>query len=239
MGAARLSLTSSFFLSCYLLCSTLPTIENTKSLWFRNRTKDVASFVDLEIFTYTEAWRAVCSPMLVGSAICAFSHWGMGVWLGQSSCEEAEVNRLSSGYGTLVIAPVPAGSLPGKWTCALCFVSLSSGFAPCVGAWLFSICIASPTLDSVWFGFPLVLVGDVRRLETVLESIQKNIHSSSHIFKLAQDAFKIATLMDSLPDITLLKVSLELGLQVLLVLPGAPPVCWTLWQHHLWELWSL
>ncbi|KAL7989016.1 hypothetical protein Chor_007935 [Crotalus horridus] len=58
--------------------------------------------------------------------------------------------------------------------------------------------------------------GDVRRLETVLESIQKNIHSSSHIFKLAQDAFKIATLMDSLPDITLLKVSLELGLQITL-----------------------
>ncbi|KAJ8260841.1 hypothetical protein COCON_G00165640 [Conger conger] len=57
--------------------------------------------------------------------------------------------------------------------------------------------------------------GDGRRLETVLESIQKNIHSSSHIFKLAQDAFKIATLMDSLPDITLLKVSLELGLQVM------------------------
>ncbi|OPJ87100.1 hypothetical protein AV530_015463 [Patagioenas fasciata monilis] len=57
--------------------------------------------------------------------------------------------------------------------------------------------------------------GDVHRLETVLESIQKNIHSSSHIFKLAQDAFKIATLMDSLPDITLLKVSLELGLQVM------------------------
>ncbi|XP_067114541.1 LOW QUALITY PROTEIN: zinc finger SWIM domain-containing protein 6 [Osmerus mordax] len=57
--------------------------------------------------------------------------------------------------------------------------------------------------------------GDGRKLETVLESIQRNIHSSSHIFKLAQDAFKIATLMDSLPDITLLKVSLELGLQVM------------------------
>ncbi|KAK2818641.1 hypothetical protein Q5P01_024202 [Channa striata] len=57
--------------------------------------------------------------------------------------------------------------------------------------------------------------GDAHRLPTVLESIQKNIHSSSHIFKLAQDAFKIATLMDSLPDITLLKVSLELGLQVM------------------------
>lgn len=60
----------------------------------------------------------------------------------------------------------------------------------------------------------VVLSGDARKLETVLESIQKNIHSASHIFKLAQDAFKIATLMDSLPDITLLKVSLELGLQV-------------------------
>ncbi|CAK6955983.1 zinc finger SWIM domain-containing protein 6 [Scomber scombrus] len=57
--------------------------------------------------------------------------------------------------------------------------------------------------------------GDARKLEVVLESIQKNIHSSSHIFKLAQDAFKIATLMDSLLDITLLKVSLELGLQVM------------------------
>ncbi|XP_075885784.1 zinc finger SWIM domain-containing protein 6-like [Nelusetta ayraudi] len=57
--------------------------------------------------------------------------------------------------------------------------------------------------------------GNARWLETVLESIQKNIHSASHIFKLAQDAFKIATLMDSLPDLTLLKVSLELGLQVM------------------------
>lgn len=66
---------------------------------------------------------------------------------------------------------------------------------------------------TIWVFYVLCL-GDSRRLETVLESIQKNIHSSSHIFKLAQDAFKIATLMDSLPDITLLKVSLELGLQV-------------------------
>lgn len=68
--------------------------------------------------------------------------------------------------------------------------------------------------DGVLWMFFTYFAGDVRRLETVLESIQKNIHSSSHIFKLAQDAFKIATLMDSLPDITLLKVSLELGLQV-------------------------
>lgn len=53
------------------------------------------------------------------------------------------------------------------------------------------------------------------RLRTVLEAIQKNIHSSSLIFKLAQDAFKIATPADSQPDMTLLNVALELGLQVL------------------------
>uniref|UniRef100_A0A7N8XIW5 Zinc finger, SWIM-type containing 5 n=1 Tax=Mastacembelus armatus TaxID=205130 RepID=A0A7N8XIW5_9TELE len=57
--------------------------------------------------------------------------------------------------------------------------------------------------------------GDMLRLRTVLEAIQKNIHSSSLIFKLAQDAFKIATPADSPPDITLLNVALELGLQVM------------------------
>lgn len=51
----------------------------------------------------------------------------------------------------------------------------------------------------------------------MLEAIQKNIHSSSLIFKLAQDAFKIATPADNPPDITLLNVALELGLQVLCV----------------------
>lgn len=56
--------------------------------------------------------------------------------------------------------------------------------------------------------------GDMLRLRTVLEVIQKNIHSSSLIFKLAQDAFKIATPADNPPDITLLNVALELGLQV-------------------------
>lgn len=138
-------------------------------------------------------------------------------------------------------------------SCTFCSVS----FVICV--WLFFIYVASPTFDSVWFAFPLFVAGDVRRLETVLESIQKNIHSSSHIFKLAQDAFKIATLMDSLPDITLLKVSLELGLQVLGLL-GAPKTaanslvglcsfsCLRLFRAQVWrafrqhclpELWSL
>ncbi|ETE72040.1 Zinc finger SWIM domain-containing protein 5, partial [Ophiophagus hannah] len=57
--------------------------------------------------------------------------------------------------------------------------------------------------------------GDMLRLRTVLEAIQKNIHSSSLIFKLAQDAFKIATPADSNADTTLLNVALELGLQVM------------------------
>ncbi|KAJ3594954.1 hypothetical protein NHX12_004259, partial [Muraenolepis orangiensis] len=56
---------------------------------------------------------------------------------------------------------------------------------------------------------------DMLRLRTVLEAVQKNIHSSSLIFKLAQDAFKIATPADHPPDITLLNVALELGLQVM------------------------
>ncbi|XP_029474705.1 zinc finger SWIM domain-containing protein 5 [Rhinatrema bivittatum] len=57
--------------------------------------------------------------------------------------------------------------------------------------------------------------GDMLRLRTVLEAIQKHIHSSSLIFKLAQDAFKIATHADNNSDTTLLNVALELGLQVM------------------------
>lgn len=95
------------------------------------------------------------------------------------------------------------------------FCFFFSPLCVCMVVWFLFVCLfVLLCFDLVWFGFPLFIAGDVRRLETVLESIQKNIHSSSHIFKLAQDAFKIATLMDSLPDITLLKVSLELGLQV-------------------------
>ncbi|XP_034048859.1 zinc finger SWIM domain-containing protein 6 [Thalassophryne amazonica] len=57
--------------------------------------------------------------------------------------------------------------------------------------------------------------GSSAKLNMVLDSIQKNIHSSSYIFKLAQDAFKIATLVENLPDMSMLKVSLELGLQLM------------------------
>ena len=52
------------------------------------------------------------------------------------------------------------------------------------------------------------------RLRTVLDSAQCNIHSSSQLFKLAQDAFKIATPTDAPRHVPLLNAALELGLQV-------------------------
>jgi hypothetical protein len=60
----------------------------------------------------------------------------------------------------------------------------------------------------------LDLAGDISRLRTVLESAQRNIHSSSHLFKLAQDAFRFATPQDGPRHPTLLNVAFELGLQV-------------------------
>lgn len=52
------------------------------------------------------------------------------------------------------------------------------------------------------------------RLRTVLESSQRHIHSSSHLFKLAQDAFRFATPENGPRHQTLLSVAFELGLQV-------------------------
>ncbi|XP_043913584.1 zinc finger SWIM domain-containing protein 4 [Protopterus annectens] len=57
--------------------------------------------------------------------------------------------------------------------------------------------------------------GDTKWLRTVLSSIQQNIHSPALLFKLAQDACKTATPPNCAPDVTLLNVSLELGLQVM------------------------
>lgn len=72
------------------------------------------------------------------------------------------------------------------------------------------------------------------RLRTVLEAIQKNIHSSSLIFKLAQDAFKIATPADSPPDITLLNVALELGLQVCVCFEEEAVIA-TVWPQEVYR----
>ncbi|KAF2349650.1 hypothetical protein FHG87_019593 [Trinorchestia longiramus] len=55
---------------------------------------------------------------------------------------------------------------------------------------------------------------DVLRLRAALDSALRNIHSSAHLFKLAQDAFRIATPQDGVRNTLLLNAALELGLQV-------------------------
>ncbi|KAL4235965.1 Zinc finger SWIM domain-containing protein 6 [Mactra antiquata] len=57
--------------------------------------------------------------------------------------------------------------------------------------------------------------GSSTRLHTVLDAAQRHIHSSSQLFKLAQDAFKIATPPDSPKHIPALKAAYKLGLQVM------------------------
>lgn len=59
------------------------------------------------------------------------------------------------------------------------------------------------------------VVGSTARLQTVLEAAQRHIHSSSQLFKLAQDAFKIATPSDGQKHMPALKAAYELGLQVM------------------------
>lgn len=57
---------------------------------------------------------------------------------------------------------------------------------------------------------------DLGRLEMVLKSAQKNIHSYVHLFKLAESALNTAIPSDGRPrHIFLLKAAYELGLQVL------------------------
>lgn len=57
--------------------------------------------------------------------------------------------------------------------------------------------------------------GDPVRLSQVLESARRNIHSSVHLFKLAQDAFRFAAPESERGNNTLLGVAFELGLQVM------------------------
>jgi len=59
--------------------------------------------------------------------------------------------------------------------------------------------------------------GELLRLRTVLESAQRHIHSSSHLFKLAQDAFRFATPENGPRHPPLLTVAFELGLQVRII----------------------
>ncbi|KAL5017228.1 hypothetical protein ScPMuIL_006817 [Solemya velum] len=57
--------------------------------------------------------------------------------------------------------------------------------------------------------------GDIHRLRTVLEVAQRHTHSSSQLFKLAQDAFVIATPVDAPKHMPALNAAFELGLQVM------------------------
>ena len=61
----------------------------------------------------------------------------------------------------------------------------------------------------------LVLPDDAIRLKAVLYSAQNNIHSSSQLFKLAQETFKLAT-VDGVKHKPLMNTALKLGLQVAL-----------------------
>lgn len=57
--------------------------------------------------------------------------------------------------------------------------------------------------------------GDSLRLTTVLQSARRNIHNSTQLFKLAQDAFRFATPESGPRSQTLLSAAFELGLQVM------------------------
>lgn len=56
---------------------------------------------------------------------------------------------------------------------------------------------------------------DSHRLRYVLEAAQRNIHSSTHLFKLAREAFRAATSSEGPRSSMLISAALELGLQVL------------------------
>ncbi|XP_014663283.1 PREDICTED: zinc finger SWIM domain-containing protein 6-like [Priapulus caudatus] len=68
--------------------------------------------------------------------------------------------------------------------------------------------------------------GDIPCLQTVLESAQCNIHSSTHLFKLAQDAFKMATPVEGPRHLPLVNVAFELGLQVVRMTLTPTPSPW-------------
>ncbi|XP_047482304.1 zinc finger SWIM domain-containing protein 4-like isoform X2 [Penaeus chinensis] len=56
---------------------------------------------------------------------------------------------------------------------------------------------------------------DMMRLRSVLDAALRNIHSSSHLFKLAQDAFRLGLPGEGQRNSLLLNAALELGLQVM------------------------
>lgn len=80
--------------------------------------------------------------------------------------------------------------------------------------------------------------GETSRMSEVLVNIQRHVHSASQIFRLAQDAFKLAgvnnSLLENSRDMDMLKVAMELGLQALRMTLESQN-----WRRHEMVQWSI
>ena len=58
--------------------------------------------------------------------------------------------------------------------------------------------------------------GDVSRLHQFMESVQRHMRNSSHVFQLSHDAFKCATTQSGIgnSDATMMNVAMQLAMQV-------------------------
>lgn len=80
--------------------------------------------------------------------------------------------------------------------------------------------------------------GDKARMNEVLQNIQTHVHSASQLFRLAQDAMKLAgvsgSVLESCRDHEMLHVAMELGLQVLRMTLESQN-----WRRHEMVQWSI
>lgn len=80
--------------------------------------------------------------------------------------------------------------------------------------------------------------GNNTRMSEVLINIQRHVHSASQIFRLAQDALKLAgvnnSLLENNRDVGMLQVAMELGLQALRMTLDSQN-----WRRHEMVQWSI
>lgn len=80
--------------------------------------------------------------------------------------------------------------------------------------------------------------GDKTKMNEVLQNIQTHVHSASQLFRLAQDALKLAgvsgSVLESCRDHEMLHVAMELGLQVLRMTLESQN-----WRRHEMVQWSI
>lgn len=80
--------------------------------------------------------------------------------------------------------------------------------------------------------------GNDNRMSEVLTNIQRHVHSASQIFRLAQDAFKLAgvnnSLIENSRDVNMLQVAMELGLQALRMTLQSQN-----WRRHEMVQWTI